>query len=246
MGNKVEHKIENGIELKYCSLCDRWLPLSEFYNDCSRWDGLNNKCKSCVKQKNKKSRELHLEERRAHDRQYHHEHKQEDLERKRMWRANNQERYKEYNRQYNHKYYEEHKESIAEQKQQYRQEHPEIMHACNNNRRARELNAEGKITKELIEEKLKYYNYCCMYCGEYCGDNYHIEHILPLSRGGSNLPDNIGIACPHCNTRKGSKTYEEFIKILQEEYELCQSHMQDKMNVENMPEDKPEIKLEMK
>jgi hypothetical protein len=29
-----------------------------------------------------------------------------------------------------------------------------------------------------------------------------IDHVVPLARGGSNDPDNLALACPHCNRRK--------------------------------------------
>ena len=33
-----EHKIESGIELKYCSSCKSWLPLSCFFTDNTKRD----------------------------------------------------------------------------------------------------------------------------------------------------------------------------------------------------------------
>jgi len=38
----------------------------------------------------------------------------------------------------------------------------------------------------------------------------HIEHRIPLSRGGFHTANNIAIACSSCNLRKGSKTEQEF------------------------------------
>jgi 5-methylcytosine-specific restriction endonuclease McrA len=31
---------------------------------------------------------------------------------------------------------------------------------------------------------------------------FHVDHIIPLARGGSNAPDNIQILCPPCNMNK--------------------------------------------
>jgi hypothetical protein len=48
---------------------------------------------------------------------------------------------------------------------------------------------------------------------EYClmhqslqGATFHIEHINPSSRGGSDNPDNLALACPRCNLLKSNRT----------------------------------------
>jgi len=46
----------------------------------------------------------------------------------------------------------------------------------------------------------------------YCGSDKQLEgdHIVPLSRGGSNAFVNLATACRPCNLSKGSKTVEEW------------------------------------
>lgn len=46
---RIEHKEENGIELKWCGRCKRWLPLSKFANNKVKWDGLQERCNDCRK-----------------------------------------------------------------------------------------------------------------------------------------------------------------------------------------------------
>lgn len=52
----------------------------------------------------------------------------------------------------------------------------------------------------------------CFYCGvEFTAqDPATMEHIVPLSRGGSHTKSNITAACGGCNSSKGSKTLEEY------------------------------------
>ena len=46
---------------------------------------------------------------------------------------------------------------------------------------------------------------CCEYCQsqeQYSPDPFSVEHIIPLSRGGTNALDNLAFACQGCNNRK--------------------------------------------
>lgn len=38
----------------------------------------------------------------------------------------------------------------------------------------------------------------------------HIDHVLPLARGGTHTLDNVRVACPPCNLGKGTKTLSEY------------------------------------
>jgi predicted RNA-binding Zn-ribbon protein involved in translation (DUF1610 family) len=62
----------------------------------------------------------------------------------------------------------------------------------------------------LIRSIYEYYNYTCVYCNKR-GGKLSLEHILPVSRGGSDDFDNLAVACRKCNPTKGKKTLLEFI-----------------------------------
>lgn len=51
----------------------------------------------------------------------------------------------------------------------------------------------------------------CVYCGVLLSSKYHIDHKLPVSRGGGNELENLQITCPRCNTQKHAKTHEEYL-----------------------------------
>lgn len=53
--------------------------------------------------------------------------------------------------------------------------------------------------------------YKCMYCGvRLTSDNLQIDHMDPVSRGGSNDDENLQALCRRCNIRKGNHTDDEF------------------------------------
>lgn len=48
----------------------------------------------------------------------------------------------------------------------------------------------------------------CEYCRMHQslqGATFHIEHVVPSSRGGSDDPDNLALACPRCNLHKSDR-----------------------------------------
>lgn len=55
----------------------------------------------------------------------------------------------------------------------------------------------------------------CGHEGEY--DELEMDHIVPLSRGGSNDEDNLQTLCVGCNREKGDLTMEEFMSDYSED-----------------------------
>jgi len=51
----------------------------------------------------------------------------------------------------------------------------------------------------------------CMKCGTQVSDkNYHVDHIIPLAKGGAEWDlDNLEMSCHLCNLQKGTKTDAE-------------------------------------
>jgi 5-methylcytosine-specific restriction endonuclease McrA len=48
----------------------------------------------------------------------------------------------------------------------------------------------------------------CQYCG-FQGEPLSIDHVMPRSRGGGDIWENVTTACLPCNVRKGSRTPRE-------------------------------------
>ncbi len=77
-------------------------------------------------------------------------------------------------------------------------------------RRAILANAKGECTKKQLKDRYDYYGNCCIYCKS--GDRITTDHLIPLSRGGTNFPSNLAPACYSCNCSKNKKTYKEFME----------------------------------
>lgn len=81
---------------------------------------------------------------------------------------------------------------------------------ANRNRDAIKRAAQGTHTQFDIEQLLADQHNLCNGCRKQL-IIYHVDHIFPLSRGGSNWPENLQCLCPSCNISKGSKTMDEWM-----------------------------------
>lgn len=167
--------------MKTCVKCG--LLKSDFAKDRSRKDGLHPYCKDC-----KNSYKLRRPPRPKMSKE---ELAARANDRAKAWYANNRERGIERTRQW--------------RKKNKPDRRPEV-HRRNALKRA----AAGSFSKEDILFILTLQNFLCRYCGIDISLKYSIDHIIPLSRGGTNWPWNIALACPRCNFSKGPKLPDEF------------------------------------
>jgi 5-methylcytosine-specific restriction endonuclease McrA len=123
--------------------------------------------------------------------------------------------------EYHRKYREVNKEKRNEALRQWKKANPDKLRMYDHNRRAREYsdNSGGYTISELntlFEQQEGF----CFYCGELLYASFdrevHVEHRIPLSRGGRNLIENIVLSCSDCNLSKFTKTDDEFLEAKNE------------------------------
>lgn len=56
----------------------------------------------------------------------------------------------------------------------------------------------------------------CYLCGASLEDEYHVDHIFPIARGGKHEEANIGFLCPTCNVHKGDRTVAGYLQYVAE------------------------------
>lgn len=72
-------------------------------------------------------------------------------------------------------------------------------------KRASRMAGGDEITMEFIESIKEAQEYKCLYCGISIVENkYHIDHYIPLAKGGKHSKNNLVIACDPCNRRKSA------------------------------------------
>lgn len=84
--------------------------------------------------------------------------------------------------------------------------------ALEHRRRARKLGNGGSHTAQEWRDKVTLLGGCCIYCGRNDAPLQR-DHKVPIVRGGTDDISNLVPACAECNTRKGSRTAQEFIAL---------------------------------
>ena len=90
---------------------------------------------------------------------------------------------------------------------------PDLANTQNRNRRALRVAANGEHNQDDIQALFKLQNGRCAYCGRRLS-TYHVDHILPLIKGGSNEPRNLQLTCSKCNLTKGSRHPLEHARLI--------------------------------
>lgn len=93
---------------------------------------------------------------------------------------------------------------------EWRRKSKESHAATERNRRARKKNAGGSHTSSEIKWLYDLQHGRCVYCGVCLGEKYHVDHIVPISKGGRNDLANLQILCQRCNDRKSNKMPEVY------------------------------------
>jgi 5-methylcytosine-specific restriction endonuclease McrA len=180
-------------DTKFCGKCSQTLPTSEFHKCKSKRDGLRSNCKACVKAYTK------TPEGKA-------------TIAKAVAKYRKTEKGKAVQAKARAKYQRTDKGKAVKAKYYKTEKGKAVAAADKHRRRARMKNNGGKLTKEQIREIQATPNKTCFWCEVDCNENYQLDHIVPISKGGRNSRCNIAVSCPTCNTKKGDKDLSEWLE----------------------------------
>jgi len=201
---------------RVCKKCTVSYPLtSEFFSKLKHnLDGFHTRCKKCNNQSSKEYYLQNVEAINARKRAYNASHhgmktrpaKDRSIEDIRTASEKRKE------------YYQKNKQRILANCKAYRERNPEkvrlMLRECRHRRRAIEHSAEGSHTKEDILLQYKSQKGKCWWCGIELNDVYHVDHLVPLSRGGTDNPNNLVVTCQFCNLSKKDKLPQDWAKRL--------------------------------
>ena len=191
-GKGYKHKVQHTADgLRICKGCAEPKPFTEFHKDGNAPDGYRAQCKPCRNtymsgyyDANRESRMEYEQDRRTNKAEH--------------MRALDMARY-----------------------ERHRDKRIALASDGVRTRRARLQNTEvdAKVTVKNLRD---IHGDSCCYCGVEMDFNRGVrgegiapnratlEHVLPLSRGGTHTFDNTALACHRCNVRKNNKTVDEW------------------------------------
>lgn len=199
--------------VKRCGKCCQTKPVTEFNKNSRTKSGFTCYCKVCLSIEGKERRAKNVEKER---------------ERHRVYRRANKDKSAASSARYRAKY----PERLIEQRKRYRANQapetrnlPSLRWAKNNrakvreierrykrNRRVRKAKAGGTFTEAEFQEKLQQYKGRCHWCRKVIQGRPHRDHLIALSKGGSNDIGNIVPSCGPCNHKKTHLMPWEFME----------------------------------
>lgn len=218
-------KVKDGLQARCKSCCAEWQrEYRKSHPEAVRAVEAN-RDKEKRRQQSRDYYQRNAEARRDYRREYYQIHTEEILEyqceyRKnnrekrrilhRNWRSKNRDHYLEYKRKYRLSNPDVHRNA----RKRYENNHPKryrlIKRLSSMRRRAIKRNTGGNFTEQDVKLQVESQRGLCWWCGEPLGNEYHIDHRIPLSKGGSNDARNIVITHPKCNLSKSDKMPWEY------------------------------------
>lgn len=153
--------------------------------------------------RNKAKRAASPEKSKERARRYLERNREKALERSRKWKDANRERTIEASREWRKK--------NPDAGRLWHTNNREQSRANVRNRYARKKRAAGSHTAEDIRNILEAQGHRCPYCrANLRRVQRHVDHIVPLARGGSNDCSNLQVTCKPCNLSKSDRDPIEF------------------------------------
>jgi 5-methylcytosine-specific restriction endonuclease McrA len=192
-GHGFGTSFDPAFQTKHCHKCNTTKHLSEFPKNRARKDGYNSQCKDCKNANSKRDREARPE----HYKIINKKHRDNNLtyyrEYGKKWRRENPDKCKQYDSNYITKHPERKKESWR-----------------NATAKRRALKFLTQTQEVLYSDILDRDGLWCYLCNsEIYIEDVHFDHVVPLSKGGSHMYENIKVTHSHCNKRKSDKLLSE-------------------------------------
>ena len=191
--------------MKKCTKCKETKDLTSFPKKNTGKGGLDPRCKKCKKDYDSSYRKKNREKLNASHREF--SSSPEAKTKKKEYADNNKKKTAEYQAGYRAG----HKEKVSEYNKMYRAGDAG-RYIRSKSQQLRELRiretSDGSITADSRRELFELQDGKCYMCDcdltQLKKRNIHLDHILPLAKGGKHVIENVAWSCASCNLTKGS------------------------------------------
>ena len=165
--------------------------------------------KEKIKNKTKQYYQDNLEKIKPKQRKYYEANKGTIKKQAKKWKQNNPLKIKKSAL----KYRQGHKSLMKKLRQQWEQNNPQKVRMKLEKRRTLKQNLLATLSIEAWRETIKHFSSRCVYCGKELTDKEITQdHIIPITKSGHYISQNIVPCCLVCNSSKGNKDWEEWYK----------------------------------
>ena len=207
---------------KSCKACDTIKNISEFYKSNQTKDGLTYRCKACralyvkeyrennaqkMRESANKSYAKNKEKRNKYGKQYHKDNKEKVNKWVRQYYLDNKERIRDRNKKHHHD--NKNNEDYIASKTNARHKRRALIITSSDGTVPINIFPLNKELRELLELQI----FKCYSCSCDISDNKHLDHHVPLSKGGTHSIDNVVWLCPTCNLQKHAKIPDKLLLI---------------------------------
>jgi hypothetical protein len=215
---------DNSIPLKQCPRCKQFYPLTkDYFRVCKREkNGLTHACRKCLKkqdleyldrnrEKNKAAGKARYHAKTIEYKKYKEDHKERIKKQKRDYRKAHPEQTKKNKRDSNKR----HPKSSQARVKRYNEKHPEIARLRTRISQMRRRVKMGNFERSDLMAMYEDQEHRCAYCGITLywsiPNDIHVDHIKPVTKGGTNDIDNLALTCADCNLSKHDLELSDWI-----------------------------------
>lgn len=209
-GHTADRWTNSGI----CVLCKR-----------ERDNAYNAQHKEAHRRRSRESAVRRADEVRQYQAVYYMEHRDEAIERARVWSESHRERVRDAQRRYHARnadainekqraWRKDNSETAREQDRKWKRANPHKVREADARRRAVEMGArtgDRRAYAAFVKWAREAPVVRCYWCHKPTKrTSRHLDHIVPLARGGADAVENLCVSCASCNIRKNAKLPIEF------------------------------------
>lgn len=211
---------------KKCTKCGAFKELKDFTKCKANSDGHKNLCKTCTRQYQKQHYKENSDYYKNKRKEHYLEKTEEVKQRQRQYYQENSDYYKEYRK----KRYQELRDLELNYANEYRVKNQYKILKYRRSEKGRQMILNNTIKRRSRKYKVDFTpfqrkklldrdNWKCQSCGckvhdRHTGnwntpDKAHIDHIIPITKGGNSDPSNLRVLCRTCNISKSNRIEEQ-------------------------------------